>query len=72
MRPHGAIYALQTQLAVQKNRLQGYQDVQATLYKSGPHRYLGQLDEYGHGAIAINNLDTAKRTRSWYRAPART
>jgi hypothetical protein len=57
----GAIYALQTQLAVQRNRLQGYQDVQATLNKSGPHRYLGQLDEYGHGAIAINNPDTAKR-----------
>jgi hypothetical protein len=57
----GAIYALQNQLAVQRNRLQGYKDVEATLNKSGPHRYLGQLDEYGHGAVAINNPDTAKR-----------
>lgn len=57
----GAIYALQTQLAVQRNRLQGYKDVESTLNKSGPHRYLGQLDEYGHGAVAINNPDTAKR-----------
>jgi hypothetical protein len=57
----GAIYSLQNQLAVQRNRLQGYQDVQETLNKSGPHRYLGQLDEWGHGAVAINNPDTAKR-----------
>lgn len=57
----GAIYSLQTQLAVVKNRLQGYKDVEATINKDGPHRYLGQLDEWGHGAIAINNPDTAKR-----------
>ena len=57
----GAIYSLQTQLAVAKNRLQGYKDVEATINKDGPHRYLGQLDEWGHGAIAINNPDTAKR-----------
>lgn len=57
----GAIYALQNQLAVQQNRLKGYQDVQNTINKSGPHRYLGQLDEFGHGAVAINNPDLAKR-----------
>jgi hypothetical protein len=57
----GAIYSLQSQLAAAKNHLQGYQDVEATLNKSGPHRYLGQLDQWGHGAVAINNPDTAKR-----------
>jgi hypothetical protein len=57
----GAIYSLQSQLAAVKTRLQGYQNVEATLNKSGPHRYLGQLDQWGHAAIAINNPDTAKR-----------
>jgi hypothetical protein len=57
----GAIYSLQSQLAAVKTRLQGYQDVEATLNKSGPHRYLGQLDQWGHAAVAINNPDTAKR-----------
>jgi len=57
----GAIYSLQTQLSAVKTRLQGYKDVEATLNKDGPHRYLGQLDQWGHGAIAINNPDTAKR-----------
>ncbi|ORV56795.1 hypothetical protein AWC06_00855 [Mycobacterium fragae] len=58
----GAIYALQTQLAAAKNHLQGYKDVEATINSTnGPKRYLGQLDEFGHGAIAIGNPDTAKR-----------
>jgi hypothetical protein len=57
----GAIYSLQSQLAATRTRLQGYSDVEVTLNKSGPHRYLGQLDQWGHGAIAINNPDTAKR-----------
>ncbi|MFZ3345444.1 alpha/beta hydrolase [Mycobacterium sp.] len=57
----GAIYSLQSQLAAARTHLRGYQDVEATLNKSGPHRYLGQLDQWGHGAIAINNPDTAKR-----------
>ncbi len=57
----GAIYALQTQLAAARNHLQGYKNIEATLNKSGPKRYLGQLDQWGHGAIAINNPDTAKR-----------
>jgi hypothetical protein len=57
----GAIYSLQSQLAAVRTRLQGYQSVEDTLNKSGPHRYLGQLDQWGHGAIAINNPDTAKR-----------
>jgi hypothetical protein len=57
----GAIYSLQSQLAAAKTRLQGYQSVEGTLNKGGPHRYLGQLDQWGHGAIAINNPDLAKR-----------
>jgi hypothetical protein len=56
----GAIYALQTQLAAVKNHLQGYQAVQAELNSTdGPRRYLGQLDEFGRGAIALNNPDMA-------------
>ena len=58
----GAIYALQTQLAAAQNHLQGYKAVAAEINSSdGPRRYLGQLDEFGHGAIAINNPDTATR-----------
>ncbi len=58
----GAIYALQTQLAAAKNHLRGFKDVEATISSTnGPKRYLGQLDEFGHGAIAIGNPDTAKR-----------
>jgi hypothetical protein len=56
----GAIYPLQTQLAAVKNLLQGYQAVAAELNSTdGPRRYLGQLDEFGHGAVAINNPDAA-------------
>ncbi|GFG73215.1 hypothetical protein MBOT_05800 [Mycobacterium botniense] len=58
----GALYALQTQLAVARNHLQGYKAVEAELNsKDGPKRYLGQLDEFGHAAIALNNPDTATR-----------
>jgi hypothetical protein len=57
----GAIYALQDQLAAARNHLQGYKDIEATLNKGGPQRYLGKLDQWGRGAIAINNPDTAKR-----------
>jgi hypothetical protein len=56
----GAIYALQSQLAAVKNHLQGYKAVDAELNSTdGPRRYLGQLDEFGRGAIALNNPDTA-------------
>ena len=56
----GAIYALQSHLTAVKNRLHGYKAVAAELNSTdGPRRYLGQLDEFGHGAIAINNPDTA-------------
>ena len=56
----GAIYALQSQLAAVRNHLQGYQAVETELNSTdGPRRYLGQLDEFGHGAIAIGNPDTA-------------
>ncbi|EID17584.1 hypothetical protein MXEN_01035 [Mycobacterium xenopi RIVM700367] len=56
----GALYALQTQLAAAKNHLQGYRAIEAELNSTnGPKRYLGQLDEFGHAAVAINNPDTA-------------
>jgi Alpha/beta hydrolase len=58
----GALYALQTQLAVAQNHLQGYKAAEAELNSTdGPKRYLGQIDEFGHAAISINNPDTAKR-----------
>jgi hypothetical protein len=58
----GAIYSLQSQLAALRNHLQGYKDVEATINSTdGPKRLLGQLDQWGHGAIAIGNPDTAKR-----------
>jgi Alpha/beta hydrolase len=58
----GALYALQSQLAVAQTRLAGYQAVQASLKSAdGPKRYLGLLDEFGHGAVSIANPDTARR-----------
>ena len=58
----GALYALQSQLAVARNHLAGYQAVQAYLESAGgPKRYLGLLDEFGHGAVSIANPDTARR-----------
>ncbi len=58
----GAIYALQNQLAATRNHLEGYQAVETDLNRQdGVPRYLGQLDEFGHGAVAIGNPDTAKR-----------
>jgi hypothetical protein len=58
----GAIYALQSQLAAARQHLAGYQAVQASLKSTdGPKRYLGLLDEFGHGAVSIANPDTARR-----------
>jgi hypothetical protein len=58
----GALYALQSQLAAARRHLEGYQAVEADLNsKNGPKRYLGQLDEFGHGAVSIGNPDTARR-----------
>ncbi|MFZ0713813.1 alpha/beta hydrolase [Mycobacterium sp.] len=58
----GAIYALQSQLAEARQRLAGYQAVQASLKSTdGAKRYLGLLDELGHGAVSIANPDTARR-----------
>jgi Alpha/beta hydrolase len=58
----GALYALQSQLAVARNHLAGYQAVRAYLESAGgPKRYLGLLDEFGHGAVSIANPDTARR-----------
>jgi Alpha/beta hydrolase len=58
----GALYALQSQLAAARKHLAGYQSVQASLQSAGgPDRYLGLLDEFGHGAVSIANPDTARR-----------
>jgi hypothetical protein len=58
----GAIYALQTQLAGAENHLAGYRAVAAALdSRDGPRRYLGMIDEFGHGAVSVGNPDTATR-----------
>jgi Alpha/beta hydrolase len=58
----GARYALQSQLAAARRNLAGYQAVRADLDRSdGVSRYLGFLDDIGHGAVAIGNPDYAKR-----------
>jgi hypothetical protein len=58
----GALYALQSQLAAARKHLASYQAVQARLKSAdGPKRYLGLLDEFGHGAVSIANPDTARR-----------
>jgi hypothetical protein len=58
----GALYALQSQLAAATRRLAGYEAVQGSLNSTaGPKRYLGLLDEFGHGAVAVANPDTARR-----------
>jgi len=58
----GALYALQSQLAAARRKLAGYQAVRADLNRAdGVDRYLGYLDDTGHGAVAIGNPDFAKR-----------
>ncbi len=58
----GAIYALQSQLAAARGSLAGYQAVRANLARTdGVSRYLGFLDDTGHGAVAIGNPDYAER-----------
>jgi hypothetical protein len=58
----GAVYAVQSQLAAARRHLGGYRAVQADVNsKSGPKRYLGLLDEFGHGAVSIGNPDIASR-----------
>ena len=58
----GALYALQSQLAAARHNLAGYQAVQADLDRTdGSSRFLGFLDDTGHGAVAIGNPDYAKR-----------
>ena len=58
----GALYALQSQLAAAQKHLADYQAVHASLQSAdGPRRYLGLLDEFGHGAVSIANPDTARR-----------
>jgi hypothetical protein len=58
----GALYELQSQLAAARHSLAGYQAVRADLDRSdGMSRYLGFLDDIGHGAVAIGNPDYAKR-----------
>jgi hypothetical protein len=58
----GSLYALQSQLATARRQLEGYRAVQARLRSTdGPQRYLGLLDRFGRGAVAIANPDTARR-----------
>ena len=58
----GALYALQAQLTAARRNLEGYQAVRADLDRTdGVSRYLGYLDDTGHGAVAIGNPDYAKR-----------
>ena len=58
----GALYALQSQLGAARRRLEGYRAVDSSLNTTnGPKRYLGQLDQFGHGAVSIGNPDTARR-----------
>ncbi|HEY1842869.1 MAG TPA: alpha/beta hydrolase [Mycobacterium sp.] len=57
-----AVYALLFELAAARTHLAGYQAVQAGLNRTdGPRRYLGLLDEFGHGAVSIANPDIARR-----------
>jgi hypothetical protein len=58
----GAVYALQSQLAAARRHLEVYRAVRADVNsKIGPKRYLGLLDEFGHGAVSIGNPDIANR-----------
>jgi hypothetical protein len=61
-RLHLAELTQQSQLAAARQHLAGYLAVQASLKSAdGPKRYLGLLDEFGHGAVSIANPDTARR-----------
>lgn len=54
--------ALAPQLLATRHSLDGYKAVQADLNrKDGVQRYLGVIDDKGHGAVAIGNPDYAKR-----------
>ncbi len=58
----GILYALQSQLAAATTQLEGYRALTARLASGGgPKRYLGLLDEFGHGAVSLGNPDTAVR-----------
>ncbi|HTQ22061.1 alpha/beta hydrolase [Mycobacterium sp.] len=54
--------ALGPQISAARQSLQGYRTVQAELDRNdGVKRYLGLIDDKGHGAVAIGNPDYAKR-----------
>lgn len=58
----GALYALQAKLAAARRKLAGYCAVRADLDRTdGVSRFLGFLDDTGHGAVAIGNPDYATR-----------
>jgi hypothetical protein len=58
----GALYALQSQLAASRRKVQGCRALRASLDRiDGVNRYLGFLDDTGRGAVAIGNPDYAKR-----------
>ncbi len=54
--------ALAPQLLVARHGLDAYRAVQADVNRTdGARRYLGLIDDKGHGAVAIGNPDYAKR-----------
>jgi len=54
--------ALRPQLLAARHNLEGYKTVQVTLNRNdGVKRYLGLVDDKGHGAVAIGNPDYAIR-----------
>lgn len=58
----GILYSLQSQLISATTQVEGYRAVATQLNSgSGTKRYLGLLDEFGHGAVSIGNPDTASR-----------
>jgi hypothetical protein len=57
----GALYALQSQLLAVQRTLARYRAVRADVERGdGLSRFLGILDDTGHGAVAIGNPDIAK------------
>ncbi|CDO88100.1 hypothetical protein AWC29_01875 [Mycobacterium triplex] len=58
----GEYNALAPQLLAARHSRDGYQAVQTALNRNdGVRRYLGLIDNQGHGAVAIGNPDYAKR-----------
>lgn len=57
----GELNALAPQLLAARHSLDGYQAVQAAVNRNdGVQRYLGLIDDKGHGAVAVANPDFAR------------